>query len=171
MNSETQAVQLDSHHTSSPISPATLAFVMVAAGLAVLFAPVFYKLWQTVWNTDEQGHGPIIIGVVLWLSWKRKSLLVEATENPAVGGVGAWMVLIFGLLVYFVGRLQNILLFQMGALLLLLPGALAVVFGWRVVRIVSFPIFFLIFAIPLPGQVVDALTSPLKHQSRWSSRR
>ena len=44
-----------------------LPMAMLALGLAVMFAPVFYKLAITVWNTDEQGHGPIIIGVVLSL--------------------------------------------------------------------------------------------------------
>ncbi len=156
----TQALSLSS-------APTRWAAALVAIGFAVMFAPVFFTLSNTVWSTDEQGHGPIILCVVLWLFWQRRSLLAEATRQPIPGGFAAWATLVFGLLVYFVGRLQNIVTFQMISLLVLLPGAFAVVFGWRVVRIVAFPIFFLIFAIPLPAQVVDTLTSPLKQAVSW----
>src|SRR5206468_12381231 len=33
---------------------------------------------------------------------------------------------------------------------------------WAVVRVAAFPIFFLLFAVPLPGPLVDMLTQPLK---------
>jgi exosortase B len=63
---------------------------------------------------------------------------------------------------YALGRLQSIVMFEMGSMIPLITGALAVSFGWRVVRIAAFPIFFLLFAVPLPGPMVDMLTQPLK---------
>ncbi len=151
----------------NPKSPMPL--VLLALGFAVLFGPVFYKLSQTVWNTDEQGHGPIIIGVVAWLLWRRQDELRSAAiaGNPA--GLGGWLVLLLGLMTYLVGRIQNIVTFEMGAAIPLLIGALAVTFGWRVVRVAAFPIFFVLFAVPLPGAVVDALTQPLKQAVSWSA--
>ncbi len=70
-------------------------------------------------------------------------------------------------MLHFVGRLQNIIMFEMFSLIPLLAGAFAVAFGWAVVRISAFPLFFLIFAVPLPGPAVDALTSPLKQAVSW----
>lgn len=140
---------------------------MLGLGLLVMFGPVFNTLLHTVWASDEQGHGPIILAVVCWLLWQRRDQFAEAAQKARPAGTMAWFWLLFGLALYFVGRLQNIVMFQMGALIPLLIGSLAVVFGWIVVRIASFPIFFLIFAIPLPGPVVDALTSPLKHAVSW----
>jgi len=135
---------------------------ILVAALVLMFAPVFVKLAQTVWNTDEQGHGPIIIGVVLWLLWRRKDELRAAAEQAERGGVWAWLLLAFALFGYFVGRVQNIVLFEMGSLLPLLTAVIALCYGWRVVAVAAFPIFFLIFAVPLPGPVVDMLTQPLK---------
>jgi exosortase B len=144
-----------------------LPLAMLVLGMAVMFAPVFYKLANTVWNTDEQGHGPIIIGVVLWLLWRRADALQEAAVAGRPAGLGGWLLLLLGLLTYIVGRLQNIVTFEMGAVIPLIIGMLAVTFGWGVVRVAAFPIFFLVFAVPLPGPVVDALTQPLKQAVSW----
>jgi exosortase B len=146
-----------------------LPLAMLAAGMAVMFAPVFYKLAHTVWNTDEQGHGPIIIGVVLWLLWRRADTLREAAIAGQPAGLGGWLMLLLGLLTYVVGRVQNIVTFEMGAAIPLVIGMLAVTFGWRVVRVAAFPIFFILFAVPLPGAVVDTLTQPLKQAVSWAA--
>jgi len=141
---------------------ALIQAVLLALGLAVMFGPVFYKLAHTVWNTDEQGHGPIILGVVGWLLWRRRDELGAAVNAGKPADAGAWLVLVFGLLLYLLGRIQNIVTFEMGALIPLLVGVLAVTYGWSVVKVAAFPIFFVVFAVPLPGAVVDMLTQPLK---------
>jgi exosortase B len=146
-----------------------LPLAMLAVGMAVMFGPVFYKLAHTVWNTDEQGHGPIIIGVVVWLLWLRRDALHAAAVAGKPAGISGWLVLLLGLLTYVVGRIQNIVTFEMGAAIPLLTGMLAVTFGWRVVKVAAFPIFFILFAVPLPGAVVDALTQPLKQAVSWAA--
>jgi exosortase B len=85
---------------------------------------------------------------------------VAASAKPA--GLGAWLLLAFSLALYMVGRIQNIVMFQMGAFLPMIMAALALTYGWAMVRAAGFPIFFLIFAVPLPGAVVDMVTQPLK---------
>ena len=144
-----------------------LPAMLLALGLIVLFWPVFYKLAHTVWNTDEQGHGPIVIAVFLWLTWQLRGCLREASACATPAGTGGWLLLLMGLVLYIVGRVQSIATFEMGASIPMLCGALAVTFGWRVVRVAAFPIFFLMFAVPLPGPVVDALTQPLKQGVSW----
>ena len=140
---------------------------LLAIGLAVLFAPVFWKLSKTVWTTDEQGHGPIIIAVALWLLWQRRDRLIAAAAVASPSLIWGWLWVIGGLLLSFVGRLQNIVTFEMGAILPIVVGLLASVFGWGTVKVAAFPIFFLLFAVPLPGPVVDVLTQPLKQAVSW----
>ena len=135
---------------------------LLLVGFVAMFTPVFMQLARQVWNTDEQGHGPIILSVVLYLLWLRRERFEQALRAPQPGGLGAWAMLVFGLLLYLVGRIQNIIMFEMGSLIPMLIGACAVVLGWRFVKVAAFPIFFLVFSVPLPGPVVDALTSPLK---------
>jgi exosortase B len=141
---------------------ALLPAAFVAIGLAVMFVPVFVKLAATVWNTDEQGHGPIILALVAWLLWQRREHFSATLAQAAPAGFFGWFWLVLGLCLYVLGRVQSIVMFEMGSIIPLLIGALAVTFGWRIVRIAAFPIFFLLFAVPLPGPLVDMLTQPLK---------
>lgn len=136
--------------------------LIVAVGLLAMFAPVFYTLFDTVWRTDEQGHGPIILAVAVWLCWHRRDQLVAAAREATPAGAGAWALLVFALALYIIGRVQNLVMFQMAALIPLITATLAIVYGWKVASAAAFPIFFLVFAVPLPGAVVDMLTQPLK---------
>jgi len=140
---------------------------LLALGLVVMFTPVFVTLARTVWNTDEQGHGPIILALVVWLLWQRRERFADAVAQATPAGFFGWFWLVFGLCLYVLGRVQYIVMFQMGSIIPLLTGALAVTFGWRMVRMAAFPIFFLLFAVPLPGPLVDMLTQPLKQAVSW----
>src|SRR6185312_1011217 len=43
-----------------------------------------------------------------------------------------------------------------------IAGCVLMLAGWKVLRILAFPIGFLFFAVPAPGWVVDGATVPLK---------
>ena len=140
---------------------------LLLAGLAVMYTPVFHALWESVWQTDEQGHGPIILAVAAWLMWQRRGLLAAVAREPQPAGWNGWLWVGVGLAFYLLGRIQSLVMFQMFSAIPLLTGVLAVTFGWAAARIAAFPLFFLIFAVPLPGAVVDTLTSPLKQAVSW----
>jgi exosortase B len=144
------------------LDPFLVSGAIAALGLLAMFGPVFYDLAHTVWATDEQGHGPIILAVSAWLCWHRRARLRAAAERATPAGLGAWALFAGSLLLFVLGRVENLLTFQMAALIPLLASAAAIIYGWEVTQAAAFPIFFLIFAIPLPGAVVDMLTQPLK---------
>jgi len=132
----------------------------VIAGLLVLYVPTFYDLATTLWQQDDYAHGPIILAVIVWLIWQqREALLVVPVNTAPVPGFG---LLVFGVLLYAVGRSQDIIMFEVGALAPILAGVLLVARGWAGVRALWFPLLFIVFLVPLPGFFVDALTMPLK---------
>jgi exosortase B len=132
----------------------------VIAGLLVLYLPTFYDLAVMLWQQDEQAHGPIVLGVILWLFWDRRRMLLAAPARTAP--VPGFALLVFGLLVYAVGRSQDITLFEVGALAPILAGVLLAARGWPALRALWFALLFIVFLAPLPGFFVDALTVPLK---------
>lgn len=140
---------------------AWLPWLPVAAGLLVLYVPVFYEFANGLWQSDDHAHGPIILAVIVWLFWRQKDALL-APARPAVAA--GLTLLAFGLLLYIVGRSQDITIFEAGALAPILAGALLAMRGWPALRAFWFPILFVAFLIPLPGIFVDALTGPLKQQ-------
>jgi len=88
--------------------------LLVLGGLLVLYVPTFYDLASTLWQRDDLAHGPIILAVIVWLIWdKREVLLNLPTRTAPVVGLP---LLGFGLLLYIVGRSQEIILFEVGAL-------------------------------------------------------
>lgn len=142
-------------------TPAGLApWLIAGAGLLALYVPTFWDLMHGIWATDQQGHGPIVLGIGLWLMW-RKWPDMRALPSHPVRLVG-WPVFVIGLLFYLVGRSQDILLLEVGALLWLMVAIALLLSGSRALKLMWFGLFFLFFMIPLPGVVVDALTQPMK---------
>jgi len=45
-----------------------MLWLPIALGLAALYIPTYISLWNGVWNTEEQGHGPLIPAVVFLLA-------------------------------------------------------------------------------------------------------
>lgn len=132
----------------------------VAIGALVLFVPTWITLWNGLWNEEAYEHGPIILGVFFWLLWSRRADFLTPTgaSAPVAGGVA----LVLGLFMYFVGRTQQLPLFEVSAQLPIVAGALLVVDGWPAVRRHWFALLFLVFMIPLPPFVVLGITGELK---------
>lgn len=146
---------------SKPVRTAVgLEWLPVVAGLLVLYIPTFYDLANGIWQEDEYAHGPIIIAIILWLIWdKRRVLLTAPTRTAPVTGL---MLLIFGLLLYVLGRSQGITILDAGSLAPILAGVLLTMRGWPALHTFWFMLLFIVYLVPLPGIFVDAVTGPLK---------
>lgn len=134
--------------------------VPLLVGLLVMYVPTYVMLAKTVWATDEQGHGPIIMAVVAWLIWRRReqySALVDAGK-PGLG----LLFVVFGGLVYIVGRTQQLDTFEVASQIVVFAGILLSLKGTRAVKLMAFPLFFMIFMVPLPSILVQVITTPLK---------
>jgi len=131
----------------------------VILGLLALTIPLAWHLAHTLWRTDDQGHGPILLCVVLWLVWSQREALaaIRATGSPA-----GWPLLVIGLCCYVVGTSQSIYFLAIGSLIPTVAGVTLLVFGRAGLRLLAFPLFFLVFLIPLPGALVEAITSSMK---------
>lgn len=134
---------------------------LLVAGWLALFGPTYYGLATTVWASDEQGHGPIILAVCVWLLWLRRKRLA-AIDAAAARCVAGSVLFGLGWLVYLVGRSQFIGFAEAGAQLLVLSGLVVFFKGYRGLNAIKFPLFFMLFMIPLPPDLVGAVTGPLK---------
>ena len=141
---------------------ARLDWLPVVAGLLVLYVPTFYDAATGIWQDSENAHGPIILAIVVWLIWTRRAtLFLPSNERALAPGVS---LLLLGLLLYVLGRSQDIALLEMGALMPILTGIVLAMRGWAALRVFWFPILFIAFMVPLPGFLVDGVTGTLKQQ-------
>lgn len=145
---------------SKPLPNPFAQWFPVLLGIGMLFIPTIVDLARTLWQSDDQVHGPIVLSVALYLFWSLRHDLLAAPSRPqpAIG----WPLLIVGLLAYVLGRSQGLAILEIGSLLMLLPGVLLLMHGLQGLKALWFPIFFLFFMIPLPGPLVDTLTMPMK---------
>ncbi len=113
-----------------------------------------------VWSTDEDySHGFLVIPVALFVVWQRRRQLARAQIQPSVSG---WVILIIGLLMLVVGTLAEISTLSSLSIVVTLCGLVLCYFGFTVFRLVLFPLFFLLFMIPIPSQIYSSVTLPLQ---------
>lgn len=141
------------------IDPWALAAVLL--GLGFVFVPTYMRLAEGVWATDEQGHGPIILAVALWLIFSKRDELATCSSNAAARALG-WAAFTFAMLVFIIGRSQDVLALEVLAKIIVFGALLLVFGGFRALRLTWFPLFFMLFMVPLPETLVAAATSPLK---------
>ena len=143
------------------IDPPLAQWLVALAGFSAMYLPIYWWAFNTIWQTDEQAHGLIILVVVCWLFWQQSRAMLAATPRPAP--IPGGMAFAVGLLIYFVGRALNISILELGSQIPVLLGVLLILGGWPVVRAAWFPLTYIVFMVPLPGPLVDALTGPLKN--------
>lgn len=134
----------------------------IAAGLIVLYLPSLVDLFRGIWSTDQQAHGPIVLAIACWLIYRKWPNMWRVSEGQPTSSATGWPIFIAGLLLYVLGRSQDILIFEIGSIIWLLAAILLLTRGSAALKAQWFPLFFMLFMIPLPGAVVDALTMPMK---------
>jgi exosortase B len=72
------------------------------------------------------------------------------------------VLLVTGVSMHALGSTQGMLVFVVLSQHLVVVGLLLLFLGWRALRIIWFPLLFLIFMVPWPSSVVGAVTGPLK---------
>ena len=129
-------------------------------GLVALYVPTYMMLAKTVWASDEQGHGPIILAVSLWLMWRKRLDYLALPDQPAnVAGVVS---MVIGILLYLLGRTQQLETFEVASQIFIIGALFLLMKGWAALRLMAFPLFFQLFMVPLPSILVQVLTVPLK---------
>lgn len=131
----------------------------VLLSLAALYYPTYAYLVQNTWTQDENAHGPLILGMAAYLAWQRRHVFSAGPARPHLSG---WVALAFGLLLYAVGRSQDVIMMDVASQIPVLAGILLITRGAAALRSLWFPLLFLVFMIPLPGFLVDGATGSLK---------
>ncbi len=141
------------------------------AGGLLWLLPTLADLAAGPWQDPLHSHGPVIVAVANWLAWQRWRAWqhgVQAPPSPGARRMGAALLLLAALLAGL-GRWGEQALLQAAAL----PPALAGLALWQggrpLLRALAFPVGFLLFAVPMPAALAEALTQPMKLGVSWAA--
>lgn len=134
--------------------------LLLAGSCIAAYFPTALGLVDGPWQTEQEGHGPLIIAASLWLVWQSRAQLKATQVSPAP--VLGWAILLMGLALLFLARTQDILTVEAFSIIPVIVGCVLISVGWPMLRVLAFPIGFLFFAVPMPDWIIDAATVPLK---------
>ena len=136
-----------------------VCWTMLVGLLLFLYWDVMQGLVSDWSNNPDYSHGflvPLLSGYFVWERW---DLLKNEACRPTLFGVA---VLGGGLVLLVIGVIGAELYVQRVSLLLVLAGWAVLFGGWGYLWSLMFPIGFLLFMIPLPAIVVNAIAFPLQ---------
>jgi exosortase B len=130
------------------------------AGIPALYVPTYFDLYHDYWRSEQAAYGAVILGMVGWLFWRQRALLLQAANaGSLVLGVASLAV---GLLLYVLGRSQSVYALDIVSQIPVLLGVIYLLLGKNGIRRLWFPVVLLIFLVPVPGSMLDQLLLPLK---------
>ena len=109
------------------------------------------KIWM---RSDTFAHGFVVVPISLYLIWRKRTEVAKLTPAPAVGGLFLVALIGFG---WLLGNLGHAQVVEQFALVAMLPALTIALLGWRVARVLAFPLAFLFLAVPAG----EALIPPL----------
>lgn len=136
-----------------------ITVALLAAGFALLYRGVITKLVHD-WATDDNySHGFLIIPLALYFVWERRARLRTVVPRPTFLGV---IVVLGSVGLLIAGTLGAELFLTRVSILGTLTGILLFLGGWPRLRILAFPLLFLLLMIPLPAIIFNRIAFPLQ---------
>lgn len=133
--------------------------VLVVAALGLVFGQVFVRLVED-WIVDgNYSHGFLIIPIAAYFAWERRARLTAAPIQPSWFGL---VVLAGGIAILLAGLWGSELFLSRVALLPVIAGIVLFLYGWQHVRILAFPVAFLLLMIPIPAIIFNQIAFPLQ---------
>lgn len=128
----------------------------------ILFSPTYHYSFLHNWSREDQSHGLIVLFIVIYLLWTKLPTLVLKPSISLSEQMIGWLVTALGLVVFVIGRSQNILILDLGAQIPVLLGGLILLSGFSGAKKLWFPLFFMLFMLPIPQAFLTQVTLPMK---------
>lgn len=132
---------------------------LIGLSFLILFWNVITKLVHD-WGTDDNySHGFLIVPLAAYLAWERRGVLRELPEKPHWAG----FVALAGSIVLLAGGVLGAELFLTRiAIIGVLAAIIVSLLGWAHLRILAFPLAFLLLMIPIPAIIFNQIAFPLQ---------
>ena len=159
----------------------------------VLYSPVFYILYKSKWESVDYTHAYFILPIsLLIVFFKRKEFTrintnserIDTNEKARIDTQictnskaridtnltriytnGGLFLVVFSLLLFILGWRNDYSSIQTFSLIPLLLGMTWYLYGFKVTRLLLFPILYLLLLVPPPMGILDSITLPMRYGS------
>ena len=124
--------------------------VLTVLGVLAVFIDTARSIVE-IWNSYETyTHGYIIVPISLWLIWQQRAELARAVPRPSLLGLVGLASAVF---LWLLGNLSGAQVVMQYALAAAIPALVLALLGWSVVRLIVFPLLFLLLAVPFGDEI------------------
>lgn len=142
--------------------------VLLLATLA-FFHSTYWSMVTTWWRSETFAHGFIVLPISLYLIWRKRTEVGRIA--PSAKPIVLVPIAVLGLS-WLLGNAADVLGVQQLAVTLFFPSLVALVFGWRVLWVLAFPLAFLLLAVPigefLVPPLIDFTATFTVHALQWT---
>lgn len=133
---------------------ALITLVMANITLMTLFSADAAAMFDIWWNSSTFNHCLLIVPILVWLVAQRKEQLAQLQPQPWAPGllyVGA------AGLCWLLGEAAGLAVARQLGLILMVQGTIITLLGANVARGLLFPLFYMLFLLPIGEEAVPAL--------------
>jgi exosortase len=134
-------------------------FVGLALLLLAVYSSILPPMVRQWYHDDNYSHGFLVPLVAAYFAYERRDFLKRALVSPWGPGL---LVLVAGIVQLVFGFLATEYFTMRSSLIVVLIGLTLYLLGREVFRHLLLPLGYLIFMVPLPYIVYDAVAFPLK---------
>lgn len=142
-----------------PKNSLMVKFSVLVALWIVSFIPVFPRLVYTWLNHADNSHGILVPLISLFFVWQKRGDLKAAKISSSNWGA---FILSASMFLYLLGLASGTEIISRTMVVFSLIGLLLFNLGKEVVKILVFPLLFLLFMIPVPIALQSAVAFPLQ---------
>lgn len=144
---------------SPAISKSTILFGVLLGSFVLAYFPVWTGLIGAWSRSDEYSHGFLIVPICLYIARQKRDFLAATPLKPRAWG---FVLVALSLGLYIFSYFAEIATTASLSMVAVFIGSLVYLYGWKHTKGLAFPLFLLLFMIPVPGQIYAEATIPLQ---------
>ena len=138
---------------------ALMLLLLLGGSFGVLYREVIAKLVND-WSIDENySHGFLVVPIALYFVWERRRRFLATQNHPSGWGL---LVVLGSIGLLLAGVLGAEVFTTEISLIGTIAGSVLYLCGWGRLRVMFFPIAFLLLMVPIPAIIFNQITFPLQ---------
>ncbi|MCK5091393.1 MAG: archaeosortase/exosortase family protein [Gammaproteobacteria bacterium] len=130
---------------TNPQRPIFLGALLLT-GLFCVYWGTFLSLFLFWWSSPTYGYGILVMPISFYLVWRKRVEVCRSEIKPSFFGL---LLFLGASCIWWAAKIVDVQIMQGLAFIIMIPGLLLTFFGFRVVKIISFPLAYLFIAIPI----------------------